>query len=194
MSFWSSLPGRRRGPESLGTAIERLRHHWRIVVAFGVLVALLGLAALILVFSATIASVFTIALFMIIAGGAEVVMGFSAHNWGRSFLWIIAGLAYIVVGALGLAQPIVAAVFFTLALGAAILVTGIVRIYLAAHLGSGARGPLLVAGVVTALVGLVILIGWPRDSFFVLGTLLGIDLLLRGAGTITLGLRLRQGF
>ncbi len=194
MSFWSSLPGWRGGSESRATAMERLHHHWRIVVAFGTLVALLGLVALILVFSATIASVFTVALFMIVAGGAEVVMGFSAHNWGRSFLWIIAGLAYIVVGALALAQPIVAAVFFTLALGAALLATGIVRIYLAAHLGPGARGPLLVAGAVTALVGVVILIGWPGDSFFVLGTLLGIDLLFRGAGTITLGLRLRQGF
>lgn len=193
MSFSSNPPGWRRGSVALGTALEHLRHRWGIFVGFGVLVVLLGLTALILVFSATIASVFTIAIFMIIAGGAEVVMGISTRSWGRSFLWIIAGLAYIVVGAFALAQPLIAAILFTLALGAALLVTGIVRIYLASHLGAGARRPVLIAGAITALVGLVILIGWPTNSFFILGTLLGIDLLFWGGGAIALGLRLRRG-
>ena len=192
MSFPTSPPEWRGDPRSLGHALERLRHHWGIFVAFGVLVALLGLIALTLVFSATIASVFMIAIFMIIAGGAEVVMGFSTRHWGRSVLWIIAGLAYIVVGAFALAQPIVAALFFTLALGAAILAMGVVRIVLATMLGHGARWPLLFAGIVTAIVGLIILVGWPGNSFFVLGTLLGIDLLFWGIGAILLGLRLRQ--
>jgi uncharacterized membrane protein HdeD (DUF308 family) len=193
MEFLSSPSGWQHYPARRGDFVERLRHRWPIVVCFGVLVALLGSAALLLVFSATIASVFTIALFMIVAGGAEIVMGFSARSWGRSFLWIVAGLAYVVVGAFALAQPLIAAVIFTLVLGAALLVTGIVRIYLATHFHDGARRPVLLAGAVTALVGLVILIGWPANSFFVIGTLLGIDLLFWGAGAVILGLRLRQG-
>lgn len=192
MSFSSKPMLWRGGPDGLDSARERLRHRWGAFVAFGVLVALLGLAALVLVFSATIASVLIIAVFMILAGGAEVVMGFSAQNWGRFFLWIIAGLAYIVVGAFALAQPLIAALFFTFVLGAAILVIGILRIFLATQLGRGARGPLLLAGIVTALVGIVVLIGWPANSFFVLGTLLGVDLLFWGVAAIFFGLRLRQ--
>jgi uncharacterized membrane protein HdeD (DUF308 family) len=90
----------------------------------------MGVAALILVVSATIASVYTIAIFMILAGGAEIPTGLSAKTWGRFLLCIFAGLAYIVVAAFALAQPLVAAAFFTLVLGSGMIATGIVRIYL----------------------------------------------------------------
>jgi len=95
----------------------------------GGLIAGMGVAALILVVSATIASVYTIAIFMILAGAAEIATGLSAKTWGRFLLWIFAGLAYIVVAAFALAQPLVAAAFFTLVLGAGMIATGAVRIF-----------------------------------------------------------------
>lgn len=178
-------------PGSLGSIIERLRHRWGWFVAVGVLITLLGLAALLLVVSATIASVFAIAIFMIVAGGAEIVMGFNAHNWCRFFLWIFGGLAYVVVGAFALAQPLMAAAVFTLVLGASMAATGFIRIYVGTHLGPGARAPVIFAGFVTSAVGIIILIGWPANSFVVLGLLLGLDLMFWGVSWIALGLRLR---
>lgn len=182
------LPG---PPASLGTLIERLRHGWAWFMGVGLLITLLGLAALLLVVSATIASVFAIAIFMIIAGAAEVVMGIRAHSWCRFFLWIFGGLAYVVVGAFALAQPLMAAAVFTLVLGAALVVTGLIRIYVGSHLGPGGRGPVILAGLVTSAVGAIVLIGWPANSFIVLGLLLGLDLMFWGASWIALGVRLR---
>jgi uncharacterized membrane protein HdeD (DUF308 family) len=46
--------------------------------------------------------------------------------------------------------------------------------------------------VLTALVGLLILIGWPSDSVFILGILLGLDLLFWGTAWIAFGLWLRS--
>jgi len=83
---------------------------------------------------------------MILAGAAEIATGLSAKTWGRFLLWIFAGLAYIVVAAFALAQPLVAAAFFTLVLGAGMIATGAVRIFLGAHLGAPLRGPVLLAG------------------------------------------------
>ncbi|HEY5225761.1 MAG TPA: DUF308 domain-containing protein [Methylovirgula sp.] len=179
-------------PKSLGTLIERLRHRWIWFIAVGALIAVLGLAALLLIVSATIASVFAIAIFMIVAGGAEIVMGFNAHNWCRFFLWIFGGLAYIVVGALALAQPLMAAAVFTLVLGVGMFATGLIRIYVGSHLGAGVRLASLVAGFVTLAVGGVILLGWPTNSFVVLGLLLGLDLIFWGGSWVWLGLRLRR--
>lgn len=183
-------------PESqiynLGTAVEQLRPRWGWVVAFGVLAAALGFAALILVVSATIASVYTIAVFMVISGGAEIAMGASAKTWSRFFLWIIAGALYLVAAAFAFAQPLLAAAIFTLVLGAGLIATGVMRIFFATQIETPVRNSLLAAGVLTALVGFLIVIGWPANSFFVLGILLGLDLLFWGIGWIVFGLRLRN--
>jgi hypothetical protein len=40
------------------------------------------------------------------------------------------------------------------------------------HLGAPVRGPVLLAGGLTALVGLLIVAGWPENSFVILGVLL----------------------
>jgi uncharacterized membrane protein HdeD (DUF308 family) len=179
-------------PENLRRVIECLRPRWAWIVALGVLVAGMGVAALILVVSAAIASVYAIAVFMIVAGAAEIATGLAAKTWSRFLVWIIAGLAYIAVAAFALAQPVVAAAFFTLLLGAGMIATGIVRIYLGAHLGAPLRGPVLLAGGLTTLVGGLIVAGWPANSFVILGVLLGLDLAFWGAAWIGFGLRLRR--
>ena len=168
-----------------------LKPRWGWIVAWGAAVAGMGIAALILVASATIASVYTIAIFMILAGGGEIATGLSAKTWSRSIVWIAAGLAYIVAASFALAQPLVAAAIFTLLLGAAMIATGVIRLMFAAHLQAPLRSPLLLAGLLTLCVGLLIVAGWPADSFFVLGVLLGLDLLFWGTAGIGLGLLLR---
>jgi uncharacterized membrane protein HdeD (DUF308 family) len=179
-------------PENLRSVIESLRPRWRWIVALGVLIAGMGVAALVLVVSATIASVYTIAVFMIVAGAAEIATGLSAKTWRRFVVWIIAGLAYIVVAVFALAQPLIAAPLFTLLMGAGMIATGVVRIYLGAYLGAPLRGPVLLAGVLTALVGILIVAGWPANRFVILGVFLGLDLAFWGAAWIGFGLRLRR--
>jgi uncharacterized membrane protein HdeD (DUF308 family) len=175
----------------LKRAMVSLKPRWSWIIAWGTAVAGMGLAALILVTSATIASVYTIAIFMILAGGGEIAAGLSAKTWGRFFLWIAGGLAYIVAASFALAQPLIAAAFFTLLLGIAMIATGSVRIYFAAHLEAPLRRPVLFAGLLTLSIGVIIVAGWPADSFLILGVLLGLDLLFWGAAWIGLGLLLR---
>ena len=180
------------GPHSLGGMAERLRHRWGWFVGFGVLAAVLGLAALVLDVSATIASVLTIGIFMVITGGSEIIMGVGSQTWGRFFLFILLGVLYIVAGAFAIAQPIPAAVVLTLMLGWALVATGAVRIWLGTHLPPGSKSAMVLAGIATLLFGLVIVLGWPGNSFFVLGIILGLDLLFYGASMIAFGMRLRR--
>ena len=171
--------------------MARLRHRWGWFVALGVLTLVLGALALALVVGATVTAVFVIAIFMIIKGGSEITVGLNAKTWGRELLLILAGLFYIVAGAFAFARPGPAAVVLTLLLGMSMLVAGGMRIYVGTHMHSHARTMVIVGGVVTMLVGLLIIIGWPANSLIILGALLGIDLVFTGTMWIGFGLRLR---
>jgi uncharacterized membrane protein HdeD (DUF308 family) len=172
--------------------MERLRHRWGWFVALGALTVLFGAAALAMVVGATVTAVFIIAVMMIIKGGSEITVALNAKTWGREILLILAGLAYIVAGAFALAQPGPAAVVFTLMLGVALVFAGATRIYIGTHMSSHARTMVIVGGVVTTLVGLLVVMGWPANSLVILGALLGIDLLFTGAMWIGFGLKLRS--
>ena len=65
--------------------------------------------------------------------------------------------------------------------------------YLALALPSGQpRIPVFFAAAVTVLLGLIVVINWPLSSLYVLGTLLGVDLLFHGAGWVSFGMGLRM--
>ena len=192
-----TTPGANLGPANLGatnlgTAMEKLRHRWGWFVGLGALAVVFGVLALAMVVTATLTAVFIVAIFMIIKGGSEIMVGLNAKTWGREILLILAGLFYIVAGAFALAQPGPAAAVFTLLLGLSMLVAGGVRIAVGAHMASHARTMVIGSGIFTALVGLLIVIGWPVNSLFILGALLGVDLLFTGVMWIGFGLRLRS--
>jgi uncharacterized membrane protein HdeD (DUF308 family) len=51
---------------------------------------------------------------------------------------------------------------------------------------------LALSGAVTLLTGLLIAFGWPGNSVWVLGLILGIDLLIQGWTLLFIGLALRS--
>lgn len=179
-------------PPSLGLAIEHLRARWGEIVAFGALLIVLGLAALCFTLPSTVATVTLNGLFFLVAGVAEIGVGAHAKSWARFFLWIVGGAIYLIAGLICIINPIFASLALTLALGAGLIAAGVVRAYLAFQLpGGNPRAMVLLAAAVTLLLGLVIVVHWPTDSVYVLGILLGVDLLFHGAGWASFGIGLR---
>jgi uncharacterized membrane protein HdeD (DUF308 family) len=81
----------------------------------------------------------------------------------------------------------------TLLLGVVLIASGIMRIILAFSMQAGMPWIwVLASGVLTLLIGLVILAHWPVSSLYVLGVFLGVDLVIAGAGWIAIGLGLRS--
>ena len=177
---------------SLGESIERLRGKWAAITAFGVLLVVLGFAALTFSLVATIVTVTLNGVLFLIAGGAEIGIGMHSREWGRFFLWVVGGLVYIAAGVLCIANPILASTILTLFLGAGLIAAGVVRAYLATQLPADhPRALVFLAAAVTILLGLIIVIHWPLDSVYVLGTLLGVDLLFHGVGWASFGMGLQ---
>jgi len=180
-------------PHSLGEAIERLHAKWASIAGFGVLLVILGFAALFFSLIATIATVTLNGVLFLIAGAAEIGIGMHSRSWGRFFLWVIGGLLYLAAGVLCIVNPLLASVVLTLMLGAGLIAAGLVRVYLATQLPGGQpRLMVFLAAAVTILIGLIIVSHWPLDSVNVLGTLLGVDLLFHGVGWVSFGMGLHS--
>ena len=179
-------------PRSLGSAIHELRGKWGWIVALGVVFVIAGAIALGSVALATAVSVVYVGFMMLLAGVVEIFSAFQMKTWGKFFLWILLGLLYALAGFFAFENPLLVAGALTLFLGAALVASGILRIYLAFQMQEGTRwGWVAFSGVITALLGLMILAHWPVSGLYVLGTFLGVDLLFTGFSWINFGLALK---
>jgi uncharacterized membrane protein HdeD (DUF308 family) len=169
----------------------RAKSGW--IVALGVVYLIAGFIALGSIAMATVATVFIVGIMMILAGVAEIANAFQVKSWGKFVLWLLLGVVYVVAGFAAFENPLLAAAILTLVLGVSLVVSGIMRIILAFGMREGMSWIWIVlSGVITLVLGLIILAHWPVASVYVLGLLLGIDLVFAGVGWIGLGLGFRR--
>ena len=175
------------GSQGLGQGLRALRANWGWIVAFGVIALIAGLIALGSVVMATESAV------VIVGGIVEIIAAFSVRSWGQFFLWLLLGALYVAAGIICLQNPFVAATLLTLMLGIALIVGGILRVFLATQMRQGTPwGWVVFSGIISFLLGLMIVSHWPASSFYVLGIFLGVDLVFIGTGWISMGLSLRK--
>ena len=110
---------------------------WGWIVALGVVYVIAGVIALGSVVMATIASVWLVGIMMLLAGVFEVIHSFQIKTWGRFLFWLALGVLYIIAGFVAFDNPLLTAVWLTLILGAALVASGIMRIFLAFNMKHG---------------------------------------------------------
>jgi uncharacterized membrane protein HdeD (DUF308 family) len=174
-----------------GLAPLRAKSGW--IIALGVVYVIAGIVALASVVLATVATVFVVGVMMLISGVAEVINAFQIKSWGKFLLWLLLGVLYIIAGFITFENPLLAAALLTLFLAFALIASGVMRILLGFYMKSEMPWlGVVLSGVITLLLGLIILIHWPVSSLYVLGIFLGIDLIFAGASWIGMGFGLRR--
>jgi uncharacterized membrane protein HdeD (DUF308 family) len=173
--------------------LEPLRAKSGWIVALGVVYIVAGLIALGSVVFATVVTVFVVGIMMLIAGVAEVINAFQIKTWGKFLLWLLLGVLYIIAGFFTFENPLLAAAVLTLLLGFTLVVSGIMRIVLGFSMKGGTPwGWVVVSGLITLLLGVVILVHWPVSGLYILGLFLGIDLVIAGVSWISVGFGLKH--
>ncbi len=177
----------------LGSGIAAVRGKWGWIVALGVVYLIAGFIALGSVVMATVASVIVVGAMMIVAGIFEIIGAFQLKSWGKFLIWALLGVLYVVAGFLTFENPLLAAVLLTLFLGAALIASGVVRLFLAFSMKRESPWVwVALSGAITLLLGLLIVARWPVNSVYILGLFLGIDLVMAGVGWVSLGFSLRR--
>lgn len=151
----------------------------------GALLVILGVASIVFPFAATLAFDLAVGVTLLLAGISQVGFAFRVRpddGWGTT---LASGLLTATAGILMLALPFPAVFALTFLLVAALAAAGAVRVAdgLRRPSGPGAKWMLISGGLSIVLAALVLL-GLPRSAYWVLGTILGVDLLVYGVGLI----------
>ena len=157
-----------------------IRKDWGWFLALGIVQVLAGALAVGFVFSATLASVVALGVLLLIAGSTQMAAALLARRWDGLFLFLLHGFLYGVAGFLTLEHPLLAGEGLTLMLAPLFLLVGLYRIAVALIENLPARGWLLFNGVVAVLLGVAFWRQWPESGLWVLGMLVGIEIIVNG--------------
>lgn len=172
---------------------EAPAHSWWLYLLLGVVLVIAGIFVLGDAVLASVVSAIFIGWAILIAGILEIVHAFSAREWKGFLLDLLVGILYIVGGWLFVSNPLAATVSLTLAIGVIWIVSGIFRIVLAGALWREGGWGILFSGLLALLAGALILAEWPASGLWVLGLLLGIDLIVHGVAWIGYAFSVRSG-
>lgn len=174
---------------------QAVKTHWKAFLFEGILLMVLGVAALVLPPLASLATAIFLGWMFLIGG----IGGLVATYWARSspgFWWSLVSAALAVLtGLLLLARPMQAVLTLTIVLGAYFLAEGVATImYALEHRRelSGRWSWLLVSGLVDIAISFMVITGLPSSADWAIGVLVGINLLFGGATLIGMALAARK--
>ena len=174
-----------------GVEVTRRRTGWDVVL--GILLVIGSFVVLGDVVLATVVSLFLIGWTAI--GGGVVLSVAAFARIGRGGFWptLVGGLALLAVGALFLANPKVGAMSLTLFVGAMFFAAGTTRLALVFS-SRGHRWLWALSGIASIAIGIWVLVNPAVATLTLLGTLLGIEMLVEGVTLLVAGrLHVRAG-
>lgn len=183
-------------PESIGRAVASAVHkHWVLFLIEGIILIILGLAAIVLPPLATLAFTIIIGWVFLISGVVGLVTTFWARH-APGFWWaLLSALIGIAAGVLLLAWPLTGVLSLTLVLIAFFVVEGVASImYAIEHRNqlTGRWGWMLTSGIIDLILAGIIFAGLPGTATWALGLLVGINMLFGGAALIAIALAARE--
>jgi uncharacterized membrane protein HdeD (DUF308 family) len=162
---------------------------WVIVLGAGLV--LVGVLALSFPFIATVDTAIVFGVLLFIASALQLSTAVWASGWGGFFVNVLVGLFYLFLGVVFIDRPVMAATELTLVLAVFMVAAGLIRLVAALSLRFSGWGWSLLNGAITLLLGVLIWRHWPGDGPWVIGILVGIELVFSGWSLVMLGLAVR---
>ena len=169
--------------------------HWVLFLVEGIILVILGLAAILLPPLATLAFTIVIGWIFLVSG----ILGLVTTFWARQapgFWWsLISALIGIAAGLVLLLWPLSGTLSLTLVLIAFFVIEGVASImYSIEHRNqlSGRWGWMLISGIIDLILAAIIFTGLPGTAAWALGLLVGINMVFGGAALIGIALAARH--
>ena len=169
--------------------------HWTLFLFEGIVLVILGAAAIVVPVIATLAFTLVIGWLFLISGGVGLVTTFWMRN-APGFWWaLLSAIIAIAAGIVLIRWPLNGTLSLTLVLIAFFVVEGIATLMYAfdhrAQL-TGRWGWMLASGIVDLILAGIIFAGLPESATWALGLLVGINMLFGGTAMIGMALAARH--
>jgi len=168
------------------TDVQLVGSRWLTPIA--VLMIVLGIAAIVFPFFASVASTLVFGWIFIFAGITQIAYASQSKGVGQVAWKLILAALYLLAGIVVVARPLEGVLAFTLVLGVTIFVQGIIQVSMAFQLRRMAPNWfwMLVSGLVGIIFGIFVWSSFPFSATWLIGTLIGVNLLFDGVWMLTL--------
>ena len=172
---------------------RHISEKWGWFLALGIVLILVGIAAICFPFVSTVAAKIFLGWLFLIGGVMMIIHAFSAQGWG-GFLWsLLIGVLYVVAGGYLAFFPLTGLLTLAIFLAILFVAEGIMEMIMAFRVQpSEGWGWLLLSGIAALAVGVLIALGLPSSATWALGLLVGINLLFSGWSYVFLALSGRK--
>jgi uncharacterized membrane protein HdeD (DUF308 family) len=175
-----------------GLVSEELRSRWALVLAAGTAFIVLGIFATLVAGFTTVLTMLIFGWVMVFAGAVQLGEAFVDRDRGRFAIELISGVLYLVAGFMLTRNPAATALMLSFLLGPLFLISGVVRAVSAFLFHHAQWGFQVLSGVVTFWVGLIILDRGPSTALWLIGTMIGIEIIFEGIALSSFALWLRK--
>jgi uncharacterized membrane protein HdeD (DUF308 family) len=164
------------------------------VIAFSIALIVLGILAIIMPTLGTAFFTATIGWIALISGVVMVVQSFRSKPVRGFWLTLVVGIFYAIAGIYILFNLASAAAALTLAFGILFIAEGIFTIIMAFtnRVGNSMSWLMVLNGVITLILGILVLNSWPSSALWLIGLYVGISLLFSGVSLLAAGLATRK--
>jgi len=162
-------------------------------IVWAILLIVFGFLAIALPLATSLGVVLVVAWLIIFSSGFQFIHAFQSKGAG-SILWkLLVAILYLIVGIYFLQNPLIGVAGFTLALAIFFVAEGVVDLaaYFQNRQGRGS-GWLLLDGIITLILGVLVWRQWPSSSLWLIGTLVGISMIMTGTTRLMISLAVRR--
>ena len=169
-------------------AVVHVPVKWGWLLALGIVLIAVGTFSVVVSVVGKTATVLLFAWLLLFTGAMEGVYAFHQSKWSGILLHVVNGVLAIVAGFLLVTNPAAGALVLTLLMAMFFMIGGLFRIITPIVMHLPHRGWLLLSGIVTLLLGVFIWRQLPGAAVWVIGTLVGIDMIFIGWSWVMLAL------
>lgn len=166
-----------------------LKKNWAWMLSLGIVMVMLGVIGLGMTVLFNEIVVMYFGFLLLFGSGVQLMQAFRAEAWKGRVWHVLIALVYIVGGIIAITEPVIAGMTLALLIAWTLIVIGVLRLFMGLQM-RGANGWLwtLLGGVLSVVLGVMIINEWPQSGLWVIGLFVAIEILFAGWSQIMIAL------